>query len=190
MIKGLIAALAAASLVPLAACKKVEGGSEAATQSGEADISSKTLAAAVSSTPGMSTVASALKDTGLASVFDGSAPYTLLAPDDDAFGKLGDAGRALKTPEQLAVMAAILREHVVPGFLTTADIQAAITANKGQPVKMRTVGEGSLSFALKGDDITVTSPDGTTARLAGAPLRASNGVAIPVDSVLKKLPAT
>ena len=42
-----------------------------------------------------------------------------------------------------------------------------------------------LDVVRAGDAITVTGEDGATARFAGTALRARNGVAIPVDGVLK-----
>ena len=85
-----------------------------------------TLTAAIGDAPGMGTLAAALKGTGLNTVFDGSAPYTLLAPDDDAFGALGDAAATLKAPENGAAMAAVIKAHVLPGYMTVADIDAAL----------------------------------------------------------------
>ena len=182
-----LAALAALALSPLAACGE-KGGDSAAAPAG-AKSNNGTLAAAVSDAAGMTTVAGALKSSGLATVFDGNAPYTLLAPDDDAFGALGDAGAALKNPENAAAMAAVLRAHVLPGFVTRADIDAALRNAKGKPVKMTTMAGDEVTFARAGDTVSVTAPDGATAKFDGNEIAASNGVAIPIDAVLKKVPA-
>ncbi|MFC4294577.1 fasciclin domain-containing protein [Novosphingobium tardum] len=177
--------LAATSLATLGACSK--SSSDAAATAGS-EAPSGTLAKAIAGAPGLTTVAATLKDSGLASVFDGNAPYTFLAPDDDAFGKLGDAAAALKTPEQRPQMVAILRSHIMPGFVTVKDIEAALDSAKGKPVSMPTMGDGKLTFARSGDHISVTSDDGTTGKIDGSPLVATNGVVIPVDTVLKKVP--
>ena len=120
-------------------------------------------------------------------MFDGSAPYTLLAPDDDAFGALGETGKTLQAPENGAAMAAILRDHILPGYLTVADIEAALKASGGDPVTMKTMGGKVLSFTREGEALVVSTPDGARAKVDGAALRASNGVVIPLDAVLRKL---
>ena len=182
-----LALLAAVALLPLAACgqKKADADGPAASS---AKISSGTLAGEIGNAAGMSTVAGALKGTGLAGILDGSAPYTLLAPDDDAFGALGEAGAALKAPENSAAMAEVLKSHILPGYLTVADIDAAIKKAQGKPVKMTTMDGAEVTFARKGEDLTVTAADGSTAKVDGKELAASNGVAIPLDAVLKKVP--
>jgi uncharacterized surface protein with fasciclin (FAS1) repeats len=138
----------------------------------------------------MSTLAGALKGTGLNSVFDGAAPYTLLAPEDDAFGALGETGKMLIAPENGAAMAQVLRAHVLPGYMTVADIDAAMTKAKGKPVKITTMAGGEVTFTRTGDALTVTAADGSTAKVSGKEVAASNGVAIPVDAVLKKVPGS
>ena len=101
-----------------------------------------------------------------------------------AFAALGETGEALTEPDQRAAMAAILRDHIVPGYLTPADIEAAIEA-QGGTVQAETMGEQTVRFTRDGDGVRVTSEDGSTAMIAGEALRASNGVAIPLDGVLK-----
>ena len=187
--KAVLLSLAAASLVALPGCGKSASGGDA-TEASTADTASGTLAGAVAGAAGLSTVASSLKGSGLATVFDGSAPYTLLAPTDDAFGALGEAGATLKTPENAAAMAAILREHILPGVVTLADIEAALTAAKGKPVTMKTMAGDTVTFSRAGEDLTVTAGDGSSAKIDGKPLTATNGVVIPIDAVLKKLPKT
>jgi uncharacterized surface protein with fasciclin (FAS1) repeats len=183
-----LSALGSLALASLAACGEKPAGDKAAADADNAAAASGTLASAVSGAAGMTTVAGALKSSGLASVFDGNAPYTLLAPDDDAFGALGDAGAALKTPENSAAMAAVLRAHVLPGFVTRADIDSALAAAKGKPVKMKTMAGDEVTFARAGDTVSVTAADGSTAKLDGNQIAASNGVALPIDAVLKKVP--
>jgi len=180
------AALGAALLVGLSACGS---GSKEATTAQADDRADGTLAAALSDAPGMTTVTTALKSTGLSNVFDGGAAYTILAPDDDAFGALGAAGTDLQQPENSAAMAAILRDHILPGYLTVADIDAALKASGGRPVKMKTMGDTEVSFIREGDVLVVSTPDGARAKVEGNGLGASNGVVIPLDAVLRKLSA-
>jgi hypothetical protein len=55
---------------------------------------------------------------------------------------------------------------------------------------MRTMGDHTLTFTRSNDTITVTSEDGASAEFAGEALRASNGVAIPLDGVLREVVAS
>ena len=161
----------------LAACSD-DAGEEAASEP-----SADTLAAMVSGADDLSVVSATLEDAGLAQVFDGVAAYTLLAPHDAAFTSLGEAGETLRSSEQRPAMVAVLRDHIVPGYLTPADIANAIEADDDGKVAMRTMGGHTLTFASDEGTVTATGEDGATVRFAGEALLASNGVAIPVDGL-------
>ena len=177
-------ALAAATLATLSACND---GAEDNQAQASAEPTEKTLAALVADADGLSTVSGALSDAGLAQVFDGAASYTLLAPQDAAFDKLGEAGDDLRGAEQRPAMVAVLRDHIVPGYLTPDDIRAAIDRSGGDGAKMRTMGDHIVTFTKDGNAIVVTHEDGSTARIAGDALLGGNGVVLPLDSVLKKV---
>ena len=172
-----------AAVLALQGCSNEGGGDKApAGQSGEKD-----LAKALDDASDLGTVADALKSTGLASIFANAGSYTLLAPTDAAFKGLGDKAKALEGEQERAALTAVVRDHLVPGYLTRDDIAKAIDANAGKPVKMGTLGAGELSFAKAGDAITVTAKDGTSAKIAGEAVSAGHSIALPVDAVLKKL---
>ncbi|MEO6041967.1 MAG: fasciclin domain-containing protein [Croceibacterium sp.] len=177
--------LAAAALLALPGCQKAATTTDAAAPTAEA--TRQTLAAALSDATGLGTVSSALKDAGLAQMFDGAAPYTILAPRDAAFDKLGPAGAELRKPEQRAAMTAIMRDHIVPGYLTPHDINDALARSAGNGVKMKTMAGHVVTFTKVGDRIMVTQEDGSTAALVDEPLLAGNGVVLPIDAVLKKI---
>ena len=179
---GAKAAAMAAAMLMLQACS-----GDAAEGDEAAEASDETLASMVAESDDLSTVSGVLGDAGLAQVFDGAAAYTLFAPEDAAFEALGEAGEDLRTPEQRAAMVAILRDHIVPGYLTPDDIENAIALADDGSVEMRTMGDHTLTFTGEGEVVTVTGEDGATAQFAGDALRASNGVAIPLDAVLRKL---
>jgi uncharacterized surface protein with fasciclin (FAS1) repeats len=179
-----LAAVAGAARTLAAGSNKPDSAQNQASPSSQP--SNKTLAEAIASTDKLSTVSGALRDTGLAQVFDGGGSYTMLAPEDAAFARLGDAGKALSQPENKAEMAALLRDHIVPGYLTPDDNKAAIDAQHGT-AKVETMGDHQLTFARSGDGLQVTGADGSQAMIAGDAVKAGNGVAIPVDGVLKKL---
>jgi len=175
-------ALLGAMLV-LQGCSKEASGDKAQTgQTGEKD-----LAKALGGKSDLSKVAGALKSTGLAGIFANAGSYTLIAPTDAAFASLGDKGKALESDQDRAALTAVVRDHLVPGYLTRDDIAKAIEANSGKPVKMATLGSGELSFAKSGDGITVTAKDGVSGKLSGDAVAAGPSIALPVDAVLKKL---
>lgn len=180
-----MATAAAAGLLALAAC------SDGANDNGQGDSGSpsgETLAQTISKADGLSTVTKAVGDSGLSQIFDGAGSYTIFAPSDQAFADLGEAGAGLGDPEQRAVMVAILRDHIVPGYLTPTDIESAIDSQGGS-VKVETMGDHTLRFTRDDGGVRVTNEDGSSAMLSGGALKASNGVAIPLDGVLKKLDA-
>jgi uncharacterized surface protein with fasciclin (FAS1) repeats len=182
-----MAALAAAMLVQVSACDRAGPEAEpsaAAEKGGELP----TLGSVVASAPSLSTFATALKDAELDKALDGAAPYTVLAPTNAAFASLGPAAAELKKPERREAVADMIREHVIPGYLTPDEIETSMARQGGKPVTMRTAGEGQVTFAKHGDGLTITGSNGREARIAGATLRAGNGAAIPIDTVLQTLP--
>jgi uncharacterized surface protein with fasciclin (FAS1) repeats len=176
---------AAIALLPLAACSDKPGQADSDTAATSAP-SGDTLAEAMSKQDSLSTLSGALRDTGLSQVFDNAGSYTIFAPTNDAFEKLGEAAQALRQPDQRAVLTAVLRDHIVPGYLTPADIGTAIDAQGGR-VKVQTMGDHQLTFTRDGDGYRVAAEDGSSAVISGHATTASNGVAIPLDGVLKKL---
>ncbi|HVR90900.1 MAG TPA: fasciclin domain-containing protein [Novosphingobium sp.] len=176
--------LAASLALALGACSKPN---DAPAGTATAEGSSGSLTAALDQAGGMKTIGTALTATGLAAIFDGKGSYTVIAPNDAAFAKLGEAGAGLMEPEQRSALAAVLRDHIVPGELTAADIGRAIDASDDKRVKMRTMGAGDLTFSKSGRGIQVAASDGTTAMLIGPEVRSKGSVAIPADGVLKKI---
>ncbi len=174
------AALALLSLIPLGACSVAD--EERA--SGQDENIDRTLASAIAQAPDLSTVSSSLSEAGLAGVFDGPGSYTVLAPEDDAFAKLGEDADALTADENRALLVAVLRDHILPGHVTPQAIREAIEQNGG-PVSMRTLGDGSVEFSLDGESIAVSGDEGMRGRLASKAVAASNGVVIPIDALLK-----
>ncbi|MCB2066088.1 MAG: fasciclin domain-containing protein [Erythrobacter sp.] len=181
MNRTMIALLAAPALL-LAGCGD---SSEEATEAPVA-VSTQTLAAMIAGDSDISAVSQLLSDAGLQGLFDGNAPYTVLAPTNAAFAAVEEA---LPGDDQRAARVAVIREHVLPGYLTTADIEAAVRNAPDGSVQMQTMGGAPLTFTLEDNTIGVTAADGSHALLQAGELLASNGVAIRVDGVLKNLDA-
>lgn len=174
--------LVLAAALPLAACDKGEATATGTASATTAATSKQTLLSALG-TGDLGTFKQAIETAQLGSLFEGPASYTVLAPTDDAFAALGDQGNALLQPDQRALLVAVLRYHLLPGHLDTAAIEKALAAKNG-PVTMTTLGEGTVTFAKDGDGIVVTGSDGGKARLVTSATQASNGVVLPIDSVL------
>lgn len=183
--------LVAASGLALAACSGGTPSDEGtAAASASADLltpSSESVAIQLSDADGMQTVAEALKETGLSSVFDGNGSYTLLAPDDATFTALGDAGKSLTGGDDNAALAALLKEHMLPGYVTPQDIDSAIANSDGGSVELPSMAGDKLTFTKSGDTITVTAPDGSTATIDGAAMAGGESVAIPVSGLLRQV---
>lgn len=173
-----------AAMLALSACQNEAKGPDTALETSTA--ASSTLSAVLTGADQYSTYASGLTSTGIEGVLATRANYTLLVPTNAAFGKLGDKGATLAAPEQRAVLAALLRDHILPGAVATEDIGRAIEANGGKPVKMRTLGEGSVTFSRDGTALIATGGDGSKATV-GAATTAKNGVLLPLDGVLKSI---
>ncbi len=169
----------AAGLMTLSACNS---DADVAGE-GEADVGTETLAALLEDADDLSVVSEILGNAGLQGVFDGNAPYTILAPTDAAFSALDIP---LDGEEARAARVAIVREHIVPGFLSRADIEAAI-GRSGGSVEMQTMGSNTLTFSSDGDQLVVASSDGTQGMVTGDVMSGANGSIIPIDTVLKSM---
>ena len=179
--KPFVLAGAIAGLALLPACSNdAETVEEDGTTQEEA---TRTLAASLGDLPDMASLNGAISEAELGSIFDGPGSYTLLAPNDAAFNALGEEGKTLMSEEQRPILIGLLREHILPGHLTPENIAQAIE-DKGGDVTMTTLGGGEVTFSKDGDTISVSNGMGSTAKLATNATAATNGVVIPVDTVL------
>ena len=174
-------ALALGGLVFLPAC------GETAEDTGEAGVTqsndNQTMAATLGGNADLSTMNEAFVSSDLMGVFDGVGSYTLLAPNNAAFEALGEAGAQLLTEEQRPLLVGVLRDHMLPGYLRPEDILAAIESQDGE-VTVTTMGGSDVVFSSEGETVTVAREDGTSATFVGNAEAATNGVIIPIDTVL------
>jgi len=176
-----LAALLAGSL-GLAACSGSSDPSADASSGAASEAvvpSSQSLPDALDDADGVQTVAEAIKKTGLTGIFAGNASYTLLAPEDEAFTALGDAGKTLVDGDDNAALAALLKDHMLPGYVTPDDIATAIAGSSSGQVVMPTLSGEELTFS-KNDDgtIAVSAADGSQATLDGEAIAGQSSVAI------------
>ena len=113
---------------------------------------------------------SAVVQAELLETLQGTGPFTLFAPTDQAFADAGIDLAALDTPEGKAALTDILLYHVIAGNVPSSAVTECLTANtvNGSPIAF-TVGDGVMV-----NDATVTLADVNT----------SNGVIHVIDKVL------
>lgn len=115
------------------------------------------------------TLVEAVKAAGLVETLSGQGPFTVFAPDDDAFTKL-PAGTVDSLLKDIPKLKDILTYHVVAGKIMAADV-VGITS-------VKTVQGKELSIDVK-DGVKVNE-----SKVIKADIEASNGVIHVIDSVL------
>ena len=131
----------------------------------------KDIVAVASNAGSFNTLVAAVKAAGLVETLQGTGPFTVFAPTDEAFAKL-PAGtvEALLKPENKQKLITILTYHVVPGKVMAADVKT---------MKAKTVNGQELSLNVSNGKVTVNG-----ANVVSADVAASNGVIHVIDSVV------
>jgi uncharacterized surface protein with fasciclin (FAS1) repeats len=130
------------------------------------------------------TLVAAVKAAGLVDTLEGTGPFTVFAPTNEAFDKLpaGTVDTLLK-PESLDTLKKILTYHVVAGKLTTKDIEKEIKKGGGK-AELTTVEGGKLTASMMDGKIMLTDEKGGTAMITIPNVIQSNGVIQVVNAVL------
>ncbi len=132
---------------------------------------SKDIVAVASGAGNFKTLVAAVKAAGLVETLQGTGPFTVFAPTDEAFAKLpkGTLDDLLK-PENKAKLAGILTYHVLSGKVMAADVKT---------MKAKTVNGQTLDVVAEDGKVTVNK-----AKVSAADVVASNGVIHAIDTVL------
>ena len=106
------------------------------------------VAIAASNNPYLTTLTSAVQAAGLVDTLNGEGPFTVFAPNNEAFAAIppADLDAILANTEWLT---SILLYHVVPGeSLSSADLAAAgsVVTAQGDELTFTTAPDGSLSI--------------------------------------------
>jgi uncharacterized surface protein with fasciclin (FAS1) repeats len=130
------------------------------------------------------TLVAAAKAAGLVDTLEGSGPFTVFAPTNEAFAKLppGTVDTLLK-PENKAMLVAVLTYHVVPGRYTAADLMKMVRAGHGTAT-LKTVQGEPLTFSQNDTHLFVTGAKSGVAEVTIPNVMQSNGVIHVVSSVL------
>ncbi|WP_301751435.1 fasciclin domain-containing protein [uncultured Erythrobacter sp.] len=176
---GLVAGLALA----LAACSGADGET-AASADGVTDKRSETFAQVLMADPSLSIAAAAFERTGLMGALDGKASTTIFIPSNAAFEALDEQSRKLlEDPQNSAITAAVLRNHMVPGVLDIEAINKAITDAGGEAAIANFGGE-VLTLTNEAGGLVVRNAAGQKATIPGRITIVGNGALIAIDAVL------
>lgn len=116
-----------------------------------------------------STLVTAVQAAGLVETLKSPGPFTVFAPNDDAFAKL-PPGTITTLVQNIPQLTRILKYHVVPGKLTKADLG-----------KLGTV------TSVEGSTININCDDGfevKNATVLAADIDADNGIIHVIDTVI------
>ncbi len=118
------------------------------------------------------TLVAAVTAAGLVETLKGEGPFTVFAPNDDAFAKLpaGTIDELLK-PENKEQLVSILTYHVVPGAVLSKDIE-------GKSLDVATVHGANVAIDAS-NGVMVSGATVVTADIA-----TSNGVIHVIDTVI------
>jgi uncharacterized surface protein with fasciclin (FAS1) repeats len=130
------------------------------------------------------TLVAAVKAAGLVETLEGSGPFTVFAPTNEAFNKLpaGTVDNLLK-PENKSKLAGVLTYHVVAGRIDSKTLIDAIKNNGGMYTATTVEGD-KLMFSMKGKNLIVMDDSGNSAKITIKDVYQSNGVIHVIDTVL------
>jgi uncharacterized surface protein with fasciclin (FAS1) repeats len=141
------------------------------TTPGTSTTKAKTIVELATASKQFKTLVAAVKAAELAETLSGEGPFTLFAPNDDAFNKLpkGTLKKLLK-PENKEALQKILKYHLLSSEVMAADVKSGSVA---------TVEGKTVKIAVTGTKVKVN-----TANVIKTDIKASNGVVHTIDSVL------
>jgi uncharacterized surface protein with fasciclin (FAS1) repeats len=118
---------------------------------------------------GFKTLVTAVQAANLVETLKGPGPFTVFAPNDEAFAKL-PPGTVQTLVQNVPQLARILTFHVVPGKWMKADLEKVdtVTSIEGSPIRINT----SDGFEVK------------NATVLAADIEADNGVIHVLDRVI------
>ncbi|MFI5151988.1 MAG: fasciclin domain-containing protein [Chitinophagales bacterium] len=130
------------------------------------------------------TLVAAVKAAGLVETLEGTGPFTVFAPTNEAFDMLpkGTVESLLK-PENKSKLQGILTYHVIAGKWDAKGIAEQIKAGNGT-AELKTVAGGKLWAMMKGNKIVLKDENGGMATVTIKNVYQSNGVIHVIDRVL------
>lgn len=130
------------------------------------------IVAIAADNPSFSTLVTALKAAELVDVLQGSGPFTVFAPTDEAFSAVPESTlQHLLKPENKSELQSVLTYHVVSGKV---DATTAMTLSEATTVQ----GE-NISISFNGQTVNIND-----ASVVAADIEASNGIIHVIDQVI------
>lgn len=115
---------------------------------------------------------------GTAALLTQPGPFTVFAPNDDAFAKVpADKLQALMSLPMQTMLKVTLANHIVTGILDMAAIEAAL--GKGDAAAAKAANTMPLIFKMEGGKLTVNG-----AHVIKGPMVVDNGLVYVIDTVL------
>ncbi len=119
-----------------------------------------------------SVLIAAVKAAGLEDTLRGDGPFTILAPTDEAFGKLPhETLSALLLPANRAKLANLLKYHVIHGNRTAREVISA--------GRVKTLQGGAVEATIEDGRLAINE-----AKVLASDLKADNGIVHAIDAVL------
>jgi uncharacterized surface protein with fasciclin (FAS1) repeats len=129
----------------------------------------------------VTTVVSLVKMAGLVDTLKSEGPFTVFAPNNDAFAKLpSETVASLQKPENVGMLKTVLTYHVVPGTYTSAALKAM--AMKGET--LTSVQGQMLTPVIENGNVYIQDATGGKSEVETADVISSNGVTHVIKSVL------
>jgi uncharacterized surface protein with fasciclin (FAS1) repeats len=139
-------------------------------QAASAQSKPPTIVEIAAGNPNFTTLVAAVQAAGLVDVLNGKRQFTVFAPTNDAFAKLGlNAGNVGSLPKDQ--LTNILLYHVAPGERFASDVVSA--------KQIRMMNKQFTKVTVNGDGAFINN-----ARIIATDIDASNGVIHVIDTVL------
>jgi len=183
-IKSILMLLLASLLFNLSFGQSKMSSENAVTVGGAAMYPSKNIIENAMNSKDHTTLVAAVKAAGLVETLQGTGPFTVFAPTNEAFDLLpkGTVDNLVK-PENKATLTKILTYHVVAGSWDSKAIAEKIKAGNGT-AELPTVSGGKLWASMKGSKIILKDEKGGWATITIKNVYQSNGVIHVIDHVL------
>merc|ERR1719201_2920358 len=124
-------------------------------------------------TKDLSTLVAALKAGNLVNALEGTGPFTVFAPTNEAFAKLPKATlNSLLQPKNIRTLQAVLEYHVVSGSIYSSSLKSENT--------VKTLESETMLVEVRNGGVTINH----AAHVTMANVAASNGVVHIIDAVL------
>ena len=147
-------------------------------------ISAQTVVDAAVSNKDFSTLVTALKAADLVGALSGEGPFTVFAPNNEAFSKIdaGTLGDLLK-PENVKALSNILTYHVVSAKLMASDVANALKSGNGK-VELTALNGQTITAVSKDGKMYLEDSQGNMSEIIATDVAGSNGVIHVISSVI------